>query len=505
MLTMDQVEHIILLHKIEGLSLREISRITGRHFNTVKKIVDRKDWNEVRKERKTRISNIDTAREIIDEWLKKDLEAPRNQRHTGKHVYDRLKKSHPDILRVKKRTVQSYVSKKKKELCKSLSDCALHLEHPPFEAQVDFGQFVYHNKDGVLSKGYGLVMSFPRSNGGYMQVFRGENQECLLQGMKNIFEYLGKVPTRAVFDNLSAAVANIGRSGDRKLVDQFKRFCLHYGVEPVFCNPAAPQEKGNVEVKVGYGRRNWLVPVPDITDFPSFNRNLLTLCDEDMTESIHYLKEQKIITLLAEDVKTMACLPVKAFEVERMLTILTDSQSFAKVDSNRYSTSPKFVQAEVEVRLTAEEIRVYDMQDRLITVHKREYGKKCSPIQNWTNYIEAITRKPRAIKYTSFFRQQPKEWQEYFDVACPQDAGKMLTVFRSNFENGTINLVTDALLAASKQGKSTVDDTLALYRKMNQNTFYCINKVPAGLPVQAEYLQDFSMYGRLMEGGECYE
>ena len=54
-----------------------------------------------------------------------------------------------------------------------------------------------------------LTMSFPYSNQSYCQIFGGENQQCLLQGMKNIFEHMGKVPYRIVFDNLSSAVAHI--------------------------------------------------------------------------------------------------------------------------------------------------------------------------------------------------------------------------------------------------------------------------------------------------------
>ena len=37
---------------------------------------------------------------------------------------------------------------------------------------------------------------------------------------------------------------------------------LHYRFQADFCNPASGNEKGNVENKVGYSRRNAFVPVP---------------------------------------------------------------------------------------------------------------------------------------------------------------------------------------------------------------------------------------------------
>jgi len=39
-----------------------------------------------------------------------------------------------------------------------------------------------------------------------------------------------------------------------------------------FCNPEAGYEKGNVENKVGYVRRNMFVPVPTVVDVCVFNR-----------------------------------------------------------------------------------------------------------------------------------------------------------------------------------------------------------------------------------------
>ena len=137
---------------------------------------------------------------------------------------------------VKQRTVQYYVAFKKKELSKSQLSARLPLYHPPGEAQVDFGHFSYINNCGKMVDALKLTMSFPYSNQSYCQIFGGENQECLLQGMQNIFQYIGKVPYRIVFDNLSSAVAHMGKSHERTLTEGFKRFMLHYNFEAAFCN-----------------------------------------------------------------------------------------------------------------------------------------------------------------------------------------------------------------------------------------------------------------------------
>ncbi len=47
MLQMEKQNYLSNLSQFEGLSLREIANRSGHHFNTVKKYVDREDWNDI--------------------------------------------------------------------------------------------------------------------------------------------------------------------------------------------------------------------------------------------------------------------------------------------------------------------------------------------------------------------------------------------------------------------------------------------------------------------------
>ena len=152
MLAMGQIKYITGLEKYEGLSLREICKRTGYHFNTVKKYIDKENWNEEIKPNKERKSKLDEVKPIIDEWLRIDIKMPRKQRHTGTRVYDRLKEEHSDKLLVGKQTVINYVTKTKRELCKSVYDTAILGYHPYGQAQVDFGEVYTFNELGIMSK-----------------------------------------------------------------------------------------------------------------------------------------------------------------------------------------------------------------------------------------------------------------------------------------------------------------------------------------------------------------
>jgi len=78
------------MHDCEGVSVREIMRRTGYHYETVKKYLDLKHFNETTHPPRELPSLLDPLKPVIDGWLLDDLKAPRKQRHTAKRVYERL-------------------------------------------------------------------------------------------------------------------------------------------------------------------------------------------------------------------------------------------------------------------------------------------------------------------------------------------------------------------------------------------------------------------------------
>ena len=158
-------------------------------------------------------------------------------------------------------------------------------------------------------------MTLPYSNAGFIQIFRGETQECLLEGMKKIFQHMGRVPSEIWFDNLSAAVKITNRKNrkERKINKFFQAFAAHYSFKPIFCNPASGNEKGMVENKVGYTRRNLLVPIPSFDSLEDFNKQLLKKCEEDAYRQ-HYKKEKTIIELFEYDKQEM--IPINSHDYE---------------------------------------------------------------------------------------------------------------------------------------------------------------------------------------------
>ena len=129
-------------------------------------------------------------------------------------------------------------------------DAFVDLVWHPDEARADFGE-VDVLYGGAVQRMRRFVPDFPYSNIGLAQLMPGENAECACQALLDLFEWLGGVPERIVFDD----AAGVGR-GTRL----FQAFQARYGFESSLCSPYAGHEKGAVEAKVGMIRRKLFVP-----------------------------------------------------------------------------------------------------------------------------------------------------------------------------------------------------------------------------------------------------
>lgn len=198
---------------------------------------------------------------MLDKWILSDIGKIHKQRHIAKKIFMRLQEKYGNSLNISYRSIVIYVAEKKRKLNLDTTEY-LKLSHLSGTAQVDFGKLTFKQAGKDAKRSY-LVLTLPYSNAGYMQIFRGETTEYLLQGLKDIFKHIGGVPREIWFDNLTAAIA-FRKNKDRILNESFEKFSAHYKFKHKFCNPISGNEKENVENKVEYFRRNYFVPIPEI-------------------------------------------------------------------------------------------------------------------------------------------------------------------------------------------------------------------------------------------------
>ena len=162
MLRMAQIKYIKDLYENEEASLREICRITGHSFETVRKYAYQENWSEdnLPDTEPTSYPVLGKFIPIVDSWLEADRKVPRKQRHTAWRLFCRLRDEY--CFRGSYSSVKRYV-RKKKYVMKVQSAGFLPLERTPGCGQVDFGEFLYYDAGGQEQKGYALTISFPHS------------------------------------------------------------------------------------------------------------------------------------------------------------------------------------------------------------------------------------------------------------------------------------------------------------------------------------------------------
>lgn len=494
---MDQIYRIRHLRKFEGESLRNITKITGHDFETVKKYVEKDNFNLEPRIKQKRQGKLAPYEDVVRDWLKKDLDAPHKQRHTAKRVYDRLKEKYPQFD-ASDRSVRTLVAKLKEEL-NLQKEGFLPLEHPAGEAQVDFGSATFI-ENGVEYEGNYLNISFPYSNGGYTQLFKAENQECLLEGLKAIFEHIGGVPTAIWFDNMATAVKKIKAHGERDLTQGFLRFMMHYGFQSNFCNPNSGNEKGSVENKVGYHRRNLFVPIPEFNDLKEYNKELLTKLDGDMDRE-HYREIGLIKDLFLEDKEEFFKLPEVSFEVYKYEFAKADNYGKVKFDTRTYSSSPNMANKQVMIKIGAYDVEILDDDSNLVVRHNRLYGKQKESMI-WIPYLELMAKRPTALKYTGFFNQLPATLKSFLESCDYESKKKTLSKFVDMTIDSNIESAIDAFEEGIKCGARDADGIWATYSRLNSGSLPEVDiLLPSTVPILNEYSPDITEYDQLITMG----
>lgn len=410
MLSMKQVDTIKELQR-NGTGPSEIAEKMNIDRKTVSKYMKLDDFKPTQESQREYPSKLDRWKEIINAWLEEDRRMRFKQRHTAKRVHQRLQEEYPTDYDCSYPLVQRYCKKKNEERTAS-SRGFLELIWHPGEAQVDFGEADCYERENLTMIKY-LCVSFPYSNAAYAQLFGGETAECVTQGLQDIFARIGGVPRRLIFDNASGVGRRLGEKV--RLSELFMRFKCHYGFDVTFCNPNSGHEKGNVENKVGYVRRNFLVPAPAFDDIELFNVELLKRSEDDWDRE-HYKKRKTIAELFEDDRKALSPLPAKPFRAVRFEKVKTDAYGKFCLDGKHwYSSAPEMGERNIVAAIGAHCVEVMDTSGEMIVCHRRMYGNTRTDSIDWSTTVAKLFKNPGAWKNSGIRQMLPGALREHMD------------------------------------------------------------------------------------------
>lgn len=276
MISLEHREAIRRAYHVEGKSIRDIARAFRCSRDTVRKAITSAGPATYTMAAPRPSPMLDPFKARIDELLAESERLPRKQRYTAKRIFDVIRE---EGYEGSEPTVRRYVGERRAD--KRRPDVFLPLEFDPGrDAQVDWGESVC-----VMAGAERIVQLFHMrlcfSRRPFIMAFPGQKQEAFFEGHRQAFRFFGGVPHRIASDNLKTAVLKILKGRTRLEQSAFVQFRSHYLFESHFCTPGAGHEKGRVEDVVGFGRRNFMVPLPEVASFDALNEHLLRCCQSE--------------------------------------------------------------------------------------------------------------------------------------------------------------------------------------------------------------------------------
>ncbi len=372
---------------VEGMSIREASRVFGLHRDTVRKMLAYSAPPGYRRQTSPRRPKLEPYTGVIDRILDDDHRVPRKQRHTAQRIFERLRDEYG--FGGGYTTVKDYV----REHRRRTQEMFVPLSHAPGHAQCDFGEALVVI-GGVQQKAHYFVLDLPHSDGCFIKAYPAETTEAFLDGHVSAFAFLGGAPQSILYDNTKLAVARILGDGRRKRTRAFTELQSHYLFEDRFGRPGKGNDKGKVEGMVGYVRRNFLAPIPSFESFTALNAHLEGRCLERMdarlrghTETIGQRMERDLEALLP-----LTAVPYDACDKQAGRV---SSLSLVRHRTNDYSAPVAYGRRDVLVRGCVDEV-VISCGSEIIARHPRSYERD-DFVYDPIHYLPLLEQKTGAL------------------------------------------------------------------------------------------------------------
>lgn len=397
----------------EHKSIREIARELKHGRDTIAKALDTAEPEPYQRVVQRADPVLGAYKAKIEELLAENERLPRKQRYTAQKIYEMVC---AQGYRGSDSGVRHYVAQCREAHRKPAVYLPLAFD-PGREAQVDWGDAT------VIMAGVRMVvqlflMWLNFSHRLFVCAYPTQKQESFLDGHVRAFRFFGGVPYRVSYDNLKTAVFEI-LQGHRRLEQRaFVAFRSHYLFESHFCTPAQGHEKGGVEHNVGFSRRNFLVPIPQVASFSELNAYLLDKCH---TNDLRQVKgESTTIGEAWERERThLRPLPVRDYACCVTAPVTLTPYSQVIFETNRYSVPVDQAQRKLVVRAYPFRLEILH-HDKVIATHVRSYARE-QDIFDPLHYLPLLAQRPGAFEHAKPLRQ----WRATWPAAYEQLLSKM--------------------------------------------------------------------------------
>ncbi|MCA1837314.1 MAG: IS21 family transposase [Actinobacteria bacterium] len=482
---MDQVH--VIRHKVlvEAQSIRSVAREMSIGRNTIKKYLKLSEPVRVARQKKpSPVKEMVASRieQILQEWRHRTTH---KQRITGTRIHRQLVE---EGYKVGITTVRDYLREKRRQK----AEVFIPLVHRPAEeAQVDFFE-VAVEEDGETRKVWKFVMRLMYSGRDFVWLYERCDQLSFLDAHVRAFFYLGGVPQRIVYDNLSAAVKKIVGS-ERELTERFMALVSHYLFEPCFARPREGHDKGSVEARGKGIRLAHLTPIPKGQTLSEISEVLLREVE------MAFAGEQ----LFVEERRCLRALPERPFEARRVELVSVSRRSTVRIEGAIYSVPSHWASLRATGYIGVEDVKLVCCGQTETYPKERKGGKKI----RYRHYLSELSRKPQAVRQVApeliceLGEPYGKLWEMLTKRYGAKEASRVLARILGALVDHGEKPVAEALEAALSNGRC---DLLSLSERIHNPTERSsplVVEVPEALSSYSVESVRASEYDLLLDGG----
>jgi len=284
-----------------------------------------------------------------------------------------------------------------------------------------------------------FLMRMMFSGKDFVWLYRRADQISFLDAHVRAFEYFGAVPTRAIYDNLKAAVTKIVLP-QRELSARFVALTQHYLYEPCCARPYQGHDKGGVESRGKGIRLAHMVPIPQGDTLEEIARTLLNKVELQGQQRRDQSRDnQTPAERFVHELPRMINLVPQRFEA-RQTQLCTASRS-AKVKVNRawYSVPSSWASRDVTARIGVEQVELRCGQEVVEAPVQPSGGSYIG----YRHYLPELARKPQAIRQVAGPLLEElgapfgQLWRLLVDAYGPRDAARRFArVLKAIVEQG---------------------------------------------------------------------
>jgi transposase len=229
---------------------------------------------------------------------------------------------------------------------------------PGMQAQMDWAVYTldFSTEGRRRVNLFSYVLGYSRRQ--YLRFTESQDFETLLREHLRAFEHLGGVAATCLYDNMKTVVDR-WEGGEPVYNVRFLAFAAHYGFRPRACWPRRPQTKGKVERPFQYVESN-LLNGRTFSSLEHLNQTTQHWLANTADLRVHRETHKRPLDAHAEELPHLLPLPAVPYDTARFVYRTVDAEGMISYERNLYSAPWRLVGGMLPVRVTEEELILYD-------------------------------------------------------------------------------------------------------------------------------------------------